>query len=77
MEPKQPPQVEMIVEQGPRGQVTYSGFVVGETEQKVALVPYMAAGKRLPPAVTISKSRIVERVRLVPQRKRETASAAA
>lgn len=53
--------VELIVEDGPRGRVEYAGFVIGETDDRIALVPYIAPGKKLPPAATISKSRIVER----------------
>lgn len=39
----------------------YAGFVISETDERIALVPYIAPGKKLPPAATISKSRIVER----------------
>jgi len=63
--------IELIVEEGPRGSVSYVGFVVGETADKVALVSYIAPRKKMPPAVTISKARITERTRMVPQRKRE------
>lgn len=53
--------VELIIEDGPRGRIEYAGFVISETDERVALVSYIAPGKRLPPAVTISKSRIAER----------------
>lgn len=61
--------IELIVEETLRGRVEYVGHVVSETEDKVALVTYIAPGKRLPEAVTISKSRIAERHQLVKRRK--------
>lgn len=61
--------IEMIVEETPNGRVEYVGHVVSETDDKIALVSYIAQGKRLPEAVTITKSRISERHQLVKRAK--------
>lgn len=66
--------IELIVEETPRGLVEYVGHVVSETKDKVALVTYIAPGKKLPEAVTISKSRIAERHQLVKRAKAKVAA---
>ncbi len=52
--------IELIVEQGSRENITYVGFVARETDDQVVLVFYDAQRSK-PPFFAIKKDRILER----------------